>query len=472
MGLADRLAGVVGSSWVLRDPGETLPYECDGLTHLRCRPELVVLPGSSEEVAEVVSILHEERCPFLARGAGTGLSAGAVPPKGGVVVGLARLDRVLEIDPEERTAWVECGVTNAALGRAAEPYGLFYAPDPSSQVACTLGGNVAENSGGPHCYLYGQTVRHVLALKAVLADGTLVEAGDPLFDAPDPDLLAVLVGQEGTLAVVTEICVRLLPKPEAVRTLLAPFADVPAACRAVAETVRSGLRPSALEVLDGPTIEAVEASSYAAGYPAGAGAVLLVEFEGSNEEAEESAQRVRRLLEGLGALGVEEARDDVQRARLWKGRKGAFGALGRLAPDLYVQDAVVPRSALPEVIDRVLEIGRRFGVRLSNVFHAGDGNLHPNVSYDRRDEDETRRVVEAGAAILRLCVEAGGTLSGEHGIGLEKRDFLPLVFGPTDLEVQRRVKESFDPNGLLNPGKALPSTGGCKEIRSAAGPVA
>lgn len=461
-----RLRDIVGTEHVLVAKEQTFAYESDGITHLRSRPAAVVLPGSTEEVAAVVKVLAAGNVPFVARGAGTGLSGGALCPPEGVIVETARLRRVLSIDVANRFAVVECGVANAAVSVAARPFRLFYAPDPSSQVACTIGGNVAENSGGPHCFKYGATARHVLGLRCVMADGSIVDVGSPCGDDPGLDLVTILVGSEGTCAIVTEATLKLTPLTELTETLLAAFPSVETACEAVQRIIASGLEPSALEILDRLTIEAVEASVYAAGYPRDAGAVLLIEFDGTTPAVETSADRVATLCSALGALSLDRARDDAARLKLWKGRKGAFGAMGRLAPDLYVQDAVVPRSKLPEVLKRVVEIGVEYRVRLSNVFHAGDGNLHPNVSYDRRDADETRRVIAAGKAILEVCVAAGGSLSGEHGIGVEKRDYMDLVFSENDLSKMRAVRDAFNTNGLLNPHKVLPSTRSCVEAKA------
>ncbi|MFG0317035.1 MAG: FAD-binding oxidoreductase [Planctomycetota bacterium JB042] len=462
----DALRSIVGDAHVLSTAGETFAYECDGLTHLRSRPVAVVLPASTDEVARVARVLHDAGVPYVARGAGTGLSGGALCPEGGVVVETARMKRVLSVDAGNRIAVVECGVTNAAVSAAAAPHGLFYAPDPSSQIACTIGGNVAENSGGPHCFKYGATARHVRGLTAVLPDGEVIRVGAAHGDAPGYDLVGLLVGSEGTCAIVTEATLLLTPRPERVETLLAAFESVEVACEAVRRIIGAGIEPSALEILDRLTIEAVEASVFAAGYPKDAGAVLLLEFDGSAVATDEAAGRGEALCRELSALSLERARDEEQRLKLWRGRKGAFGAMGRLAPDLYVQDAVVPRSRLPEVLAAVIEIGRRYEIRLSNVFHAGDGNLHPNVSYDRRDADETRRVVEAGREILRVCVEAGGSLSGEHGIGVEKRDYMTFVFSEDDLAKMRAVRDAFNPTSLLNPHKVLPTTRSCVEAKA------
>jgi glycolate oxidase subunit GlcD len=461
--LLDTLRAIVGPAAVLSRPEELLVYEADGLTLQAHPPDAVVLPRTTEEVVAVVRACAEAGVPFVPRGAGTGLSGGAVAAEGGVVIECSRMDRILEVHPEDRYAVVQPGVVNAELSRAVAQRGLFYAPDPSSQAACTIGGNVAENAGGPHTLKYGTTTQHVLALELVLSDGEVAVLGSPSGVAPDLDLAGAVVGSEGTLGVVTRVWVRLVPRPEAVETLLAVFPDVVSSCRAVTKVVRSGLVPAALEIVDQRTIRAVEASVYAAGLPLDAGAVLLVELDGVAAAVAPQVERVRALCAAAGATRVEVARDEAERARFWRARKGAFGAMGRLAPDLYVHDAVVPRSKLPEILERVCEICDRHQLRLSNVFHAGDGNLHPNISFDRRDADELRRVLLAGEEILRTCVEAGGVITGEHGIGTEKRDLMPLLFGPDDLDAMARLRRAFDPERRSNPGKVLPTARFCVE---------
>jgi glycolate oxidase subunit GlcD len=448
---------------VLARPEELLVYEADGLTLGAHPPDAVVLPRTTEEVVAAVGACRDAGAPFVPRGAGTGLSGGAVAAEGGVVIECSRMDRILEVHPADRYAVVQPGVVNAELSRAVAVHGLLYAPDPSSQAACTIGGNVAENSGGPHTLKYGTTTHHVLALELVLPSGEVLVLGSPAGFAPDLDLAGAAVGSEGTLGVVTRIWVRLVPIPEAVETLLAIFPDVVSSCRAVTAIIRSGLVPAALEIVDQRTIRAVEASVYAAGLPTDAGAVLLVELDGVRAALPRQGERVRELCAAAGATRVELARDEAERARFWRARKGAFGAMGRLAPDLYVHDAVVPRTKLPEILARICEICDRHRLRLSNVFHAGDGNLHPNISFDRRDPDELRRVVAAGEEILRTCVEAGGVISGEHGIGTEKREYMPLLFGEADLAAMARLRRAFDPERRSNPGKIFPTTRFCVE---------
>ena len=462
-GLVDELRAVVGREFCLSRPEELFVYECDALTLHSARPTAVVLPRETGEVVRVVKACRRFGVPFVPRGAGTGLSGGAVALDGGVVIECSRMNRVLEMDPEDRYAVVQPGVINAEISKACAPFGLFYAPDPSSQFACTIGGNVAENSGGPHTLKYGTTTNHVLALQMVLPDGEVMRFGSAAGWEPGYDLVGAVVGGEGTLGVVTEVTVRLMPRPEAVETLLVIFADVVSACRAVGEVIRSGLVPAALEIIDRRTIEAVEASVYAAGLPLDAGAVLLVELDGAAVALPPQVEKVRAIVIANAATRVEVARDDEERQRFWRARRGAFGAMGRLAPDLYVHDAVVPLRRLPEVLEAVCAIGDRYGLKLSNVFHAGDGNLHPNISFDRRDRDELERVVAAGEEILRTCVEAGGVITGEHGIGTEKREYIRMVFSEEDLDAMRRLRAAFDPDRVCNPGKVFPTTRFCAE---------
>jgi glycolate oxidase subunit GlcD len=391
------------------------------------------------------------------RGAGTGLSGGALAREDAVIVGTARMRRILSLDPDNRIARVQPGVVNSHLGEAARPYGLYYAPDPASQTACTIGGNVAENSGGPHCLKYGVTSRYVTGLKVVIGDGRVLDLGGA---GQDPeaglDLVGLFIGSEGCFGFAAEIEVRLLPVPGAVRTLLGIFETVEDAARAVTAIVAAGLLPAALEIIDGPAIEAVEASAYAAGYPTDAGAALVVEFDGTEEGLDADAALAESCCHDAGAREVRRASDEAERTRLWQGRKKAFGAMGRIAPDLLVQDATVPRTRLPDVLKAVGEIGRRHRLTVGNVFHAGDGNLHPNILFDRRDADELARVEEASREIMAVCVEAGGTITGEHGVGVDKRKYMHLVHSATELAAMGGVRAVFDPEGLFNPGKVLP----------------
>jgi len=461
--LAQVLRGIVGDDRVLSRPEELFVYQCDGLTLHASDPSAIVFPRTREQVQAVVRACRSAGTPFVPRGAGTGLSGGALANDGAVVIECSRMNRILEVNAHDRTAVVEPGVINADLSRATAKHGLFYAPDPSSQLACTIGGNIAENSGGPHTLKYGTTTNHVLALELVLPDGELATLGSATGWCEGYDLVGAVVGSEGTLGVVTRATLRLSPIPEGVETLIAIFPDVVSACRCVSGIIESGLVPAALEIVDQRTIRAVEDSVYAAGLPRDAGAVLIVELDGPRVALSAQVERVREQADRNGASGVEVARDDAERQRFWRARKGAFGAMGRLAPDLYVHDAVVPRARLPEVLEAVCAIGDRYGLKLSNVFHAGDGNLHPNISFDRRDPDELARVLEAGSEILRTCVEAGGVITGEHGIGSEKREYMPLVFSEADLDAMKRLRATFDPDGVCNPGKIFPTTRFCAE---------
>jgi len=455
--LRRRLAACVGPEHVVADPARLLVYESDGLTQYRQAPLAVVLPGDTEELVEVVRAVHREGIPVVPRGAGTGLSGGALPVEGSVVVGTARLDRILELDPENRLARVQPGVVNSRLGVEARRHGLHYAPDPSSQSACTLGGNVAENSGGPHCLKYGVTSRYISGLTVVLDDGEVVELGGAARDpATGLDLVGIFVGSEGCFGIAAEIEVRLLPLPGGVRTLLGIFASVEEAARAVTGIVAEGLLPAALEIMDGASIRAVEASVYAAGYPTDAGAALVVEFDGTDAGLDEDVVRAVACCRDAGATDIQHTDDEGQRTRLWQGRKKAFGAMGRIAPDLLVQDATVPRTRLPEVLAEIMAIGARYDLHVANVFHAGDGNLHPKILFDRSDADELDRVERASKEMMQVCVDAGGTITGEHGVGVDKQKYMRLVHGEEELAAMSAVGAAFDPRGLFNPGKVLP----------------
>jgi glycolate oxidase subunit GlcD len=445
----------VGADAVLKDPDRLLVYESDGLTQYRVRPSAVVLPATTEEVQGVLSTLHNAGVPFVPRGAGTGLSGGALALGGAVVVGTARMNRILHVDPLNRRARVQPGVVNASLTRATLPHGLIYAPDPSSQSACTLGGNVAENSGGPHCLKYGVTSRYVTALEVVLPDGSRVALNGPGGE-DDLDLVGLFTGSEGCFGIATEIEVALIPVAEGVRTLLGIFETMEAAGQAVTDLMARGLLPAALEIVDQATIQAVEASVFAAGFPTDAGAALVVEFDGLEAGLDEDVAETVACLQAAGAREIQTAADEDARARLWAGRKKAFGAMGRIAPDLLVQDATVPRSRLPEVLARISEIGTRHRLTVANVFHAGDGNLHPNLLFDRQDPDELARVEAASAEIMAACIEVGGTITGEHGVGIDKRKYMPLIHSSEVLQAMADVRRVFDPARRCNPGKVLP----------------
>ncbi|MGD8600440.1 MAG: FAD-linked oxidase C-terminal domain-containing protein, partial [Gemmatimonadota bacterium] len=441
----------------VKDPNRLVVYESDGLTSYRVIPRAVVLPGSTDEVSAVAKLLHAQGIPVVPRGAGTGLSGGALPDPDGVVVGTARMNRILEIDTENRLARLQPGVINARLTEATRPHGLYYAPDPSSQSTCTLGGNVAENSGGPHCLKYGVTQRYVTGLTVVMAGGEVIRLGGAGHGARGGlDLVGLFVGSEGCFGIATEIEVALLPITEGVRTLLGIFDTMEAAGHAVTAIISEGLLPAALEIVDNATIRAVEASVYAGGFPVDAGAALVVEFDGTEAGLDADADAAAECMRAAGASEVRRATEEAQRAALWNGRKKAFGAMGRIAPDLLVQDATVPRTRLPEVLARITEIGERYDLKVANVFHAGDGNLHPNILFDRNDPDELGRVERASKEIMSLCVEVGGTITGEHGVGIDKRGYMKLVHGDVELDAMRSVKRLFDPDGLFNPGKVLP----------------
>jgi glycolate oxidase len=453
----DRFADVTET---IREPEQLRTYECDGLTGRRVVPALVALPATAAEVQAVVRICNAERVPFVARGAGTGLSGGALPVAEGIVISLARLDRILEVDLDRGEVVVEPGVANLDVTAAVAADGFYYAPDPSSQQVCTIGGNVAENSGGAHCLKYGFTVNHVLAADVVLPDGDLVELS--VWD-DGPDLLGVFIGSEGTLGIATRLRLRILRAPEAIRTLLAGFAHTDAAGEAVSAIVGAGIVPAAVEMMDALTIEAAEAA-VGADYPPGCGAVLIVELDGQLAQVEEETAQVEALCSAHGARELRIAADPLDRAAVWRGRKAAFAAMGRISPDYYVQDGVVPRTKLPEVLRRIEELSQRHGLRVGNVFHAGDGNLHPLVLYDSRVPGEAARAEELAATILELCVDAGGSITGEHGVGTDKACAMPLMFGKDDLAAMSRLRAAFDPNGLANPGKVFPTPRLCGEV--------
>ena len=453
--LAGRLAAITGPRWVRLRPAELRTYEADGLPTHAARPRLVVLPGNHEEVVRVVRALREAGVAWVARGAGTGLSGGALA-EDSVLLVLTRLNRILSIDPVRQRAVVEPGVVNARLSEAALPFGLHYAPDPSSQSACTIGGNVAENAGGPHCLKYGVTTNHVVALEVLLPDGQVMTLGSAQGEPWGPDLVGLFVGSEGMFGIALTITLRLVPLPPAIRTLLADFPTVRAASEAVGAIIARGIVPAALEMMDQACIRAVEASIYAAGYPTDAGAILLVELDGQPAGVAAESSEVEALLRRAGAHSVRAASTPAERARLWQGRKKAFGAVGRIAPDLVVQDAVVPRSALPDILDTVARIGRSYDLIISNVFHAGDGNLHPNISYDRREPGLAERVRLASREIMAACVAAGGSITGEHGVGADKIDYMPMIFDPASLQAMCDVRQVFDPDQRANPGKVVP----------------
>jgi glycolate oxidase len=460
--LAEEFTRICGPDAVLREPLQLLTYECDALPHLREKPALVVLPGSAAEVQAVVKLCARESLPFVARGHGTGLSGGALPVAGGVVISLARLNRVLDVDIANKRVTVEPGVTNLEITRRVSPFGYYYAPDPSSQQVCSIGGNIAENSGGAHCLKYGFTVHHVLAVEAVLPDGELIEIGSTLADAPGPDLLGLLIGSEGTLAVVTKAVVRILRRPESVQTLLAAFDTISAAGAAVSDIIGAGIVPAAVEMMDRLAIRAAEAAVHPNFPPADT--ILIVELDGPRAEVHELFATVEETCRRAGATTIEIAQDDEQRARIWKGRKAAFAAMGRVSPNYYVQDGVVPRTRLPEVLGRIRDLDERSGLRIGNVFHAGDGNLHPLICYDERIPGQAALAEQVAGEILTYCIEAGGSITGEHGVGADKRDYMPRMFSQDDLDVMQQMRDAIDPSRLCNPGKVLPTPRLCGEV--------
>ncbi|OGB92245.1 MAG: glycolate oxidase subunit GlcD, partial [candidate division NC10 bacterium RBG_16_65_8] len=454
--LAQAFREIVGPDGVVSNPDELRVYERDALTtEHRAMPDLVVLPTDTEQVSSVVRRCAAENVPIVPRGAGTGLSGGAIPVHGGVLIVLTRMNRILEIDLPNRMATVEAGCVNLAISRAVMPRGFFFAPDPASQQASTIGGNVAENAGGPHCLKYGATINHVLGATVVLPDGEIAHFGGRLADRPGYDLLGVFVGSEGTLGICTEVTVRLLPIPQAVKTILAVFRTIEDASNAVSDIIARGIIPVALEMIDQETTQAVEAYAKA-GYPLDAGAVLLIELEGPRAEIATEAVEVEAACRAHACLDLKVAQTETERALLWKGRKSAAGAFGRMTKNYYHQDAVVPRTKLAAVLREIAEIGSRFGVRVPNVFHAGDGNIHPLLCYDAAVPGQLERAMAAGDEIMRCCIRAGGTVSGEHGIGVEKRHYLRLMYTDEDLAAMRDIQRVLDPTGRCNPGKIFP----------------
>jgi glycolate oxidase len=456
------LRAALGEDAVLLSPEACAPFECDALTAHRHRPEVVVLPRSAEQVMEVLRSCRRHSTPVVARGAGTGLSGGALPVEGGVLLVLARLDRILEVDTVRRLARVQPGVTNLEISIAAAPHGLYYAPDPSSQVACTIGGNVAENSGGVHCLKHGLTVHNLLELRVATIEGEWLTIGAPIGEAPGLPLIALLTGSEGMLGVVVEVTVRLKPVPERVELLTAAFDDVRRCADAVGRIIASGIVPAGLEMMDAPAIRAAEAFARC-GYPLDAEALLLCELDGLAHDVESELRAAESLLRACGATTVRIAADAAERLRMWSGRKSAFPAVGRLAPDYFCMDGTIPRRSLADVLEGIARLSREAGLPVANVFHAGDGNLHPLILFDAGRSGEVERAELLGAEILELCVAAGGTVTGEHGVGVEKLGPMCSQFGPDEIEAFHAVKRAFDPEGLLNPGKAVPTLARCAD---------
>jgi glycolate oxidase len=460
--LIDELRKACGDDNVVTHPHQLRTYESDGLLRYRVTPRAVALPGSAEEVQAVLRACHEAEVPWVARGSGTGLSGGALPVEEGVVISVNRMNRVLEVDLPNQRLVVQPGVTNLDVSKAAGPT-HFYPPDPSSQIVCSIGGNVAENAGGAHCFKYGFTTNYVTGLELVLPDGELIQIGGKELDQPGYDLLGAFVGSEGTLGIATKITVRVVPVPEAVRTLVAFFADTSHAGRTVSGIVSAGIVPAAIEMMDSLAIEAAEGATHA-GYPADAGAALVVELDGSEAECEHRFEEVKELCDRNSATGIRVAQNEDERALIWKARKAAFAAMGRVSTHYYVQDGVIPRTRLPEVLERIEELSREYGMRVANVFHAGDGNLHPLVCYDGHTEGEAERAEELSGKILTACVDAGGSITGEHGVGFDKKGYMPRMFDEPDFDAFQRLRCAFDPAGMANPGKVMPTPRLCGEV--------
>ena len=461
--LINKLSRILDTDSLLYKEEDLRPYECDGLSAYRQLPMLVALPKNIEEVQSIVKICHYHNTPVIARGAGTGLSGGALPLETGVLLSLARLNKILAIDQDNLLATVQPGVRNLAISEAVTELGLYYAPDPSSQIACTIGGNVAENSGGVHCLKYGLTVHNISQIKIITIDGELLTIGSHAMDAAGYDLLALFTGSEGMLGIIVEVTVKLLPQPETAQVILASFNDIEVAGRAVSDIIAAGIIPAGLEMMDNPAIRAAEDFVHA-GYPTDAAAILLCELDGTIEEVEEQITCVRKVLNNSGVINIRTAENEAERQQFWKGRKAAFPAVGRIAPDYYCMDGTIPRKKLPWVLKSISELSEQYNLAVANVFHAGDGNLHPLILYDANKPGELERTEEFGGKILELCIKAGGSITGEHGIGMEKINQMCIQFSTTELEQFHAVKAAFDPLGLLNPGKAVPTLHRCAEF--------
>ncbi len=459
---AEELFHILGSDGVISSPEELIAYECDGLTGYRIKPIFVVLPRSANEVSDVIKLCNKENVPFVPRGAGTGLSGGALPVEDGVLISLSRMNRILEIDIQNQRVVAEPGVVNLSVSNAVSGSGYYYAPDPSSQLVCTIGGNVAENSGGVHCLKYGVTTNHVLGLEVVLPDGEIVEFGGKTLDNPGYDLVGLFVGSEGLLGIVTKVTLRILRKPESIRTILGAFEKIEDAGAAVSGITARGIIPAGLEIMDNLSIRAVEEAVHP-GYPREAGAIILVELDGPSAEVEAQMPLVIEVLEENRTKELRVAKDAEERALFWKGRKSAFAAMGRISPDYYVQDGVIPRTKLAWVLSEIEKLSVRYGLRVANVFHAGDGNLHPLILYEASKTGELEKAEELAGEILSVCVDAGGSITGEHGVGYDKKRFMPLMFSEQDLDTMYLVRCAFDPKGLCNPGKLFPTPRSCVE---------
>nr|WP_235937675.1 FAD-linked oxidase C-terminal domain-containing protein [Marinobacter caseinilyticus] len=455
----------IDPAFVITDEETLKPYECDGLSMYCVMPLMVVLPETVDQVQEVMRVCHRYQIPVVARGAGTGLSAGALPDAGGVVLSLAKFNRILDIDPMARSARLQSGVRNLAISEAASEYGLYYGPDPSSQIACTIGGNVGENSGGVHCLKYGLTTHNILSVEMITVEGERVVIGSDGLDSCGMDLLALITGSEGLLGIITEIQVKLLPTPEIARVVMAGFDSVDNGGDAVGGIIAQGIIPAGLEMMDSHAIKAVEDFTHA-GYPVEAEALLLCEVDGTKEEVQEHIEKVEALFRDFGATSIRTSKDEAERALLWKGRKNAFPAMGRISPDYYCMDGTIPRAHLADVLNAMQDMSKQYGLRVANVFHAGDGNLHPLILFDANKPGEFERAEAFGSSILQLCVEVGGCITGEHGVGIEKIRQMPMQFTDQEIEQLNAVKEAFDPRGTLNPGKGVPTLRNCQEYRA------
>ncbi|MED5052143.1 FAD-linked oxidase C-terminal domain-containing protein [Anoxybacillus rupiensis] len=462
----ENLAKIVGTSAILYKKEDLLAYDCDGFTIHRHLPKAVVFPNSAEEVAQIVKYCHEHDLPFLARGAGTGLSGGAIPLNGEVIISLTKMKRLVSVDLENRRAVVEPGFINLKLTHSIADKGYYYAPDPSSQYCCTIGGNVAENAGGAHCLKYGVTTNHILGLEVVLPNGEMIEIStNGVLDPPGYDLLGILTGSEGTLGIVTKITVRILKNPEAKQTVLAYFDKVSDASQAVSDIISAGIVPAALEMMDKTAIEGVEAAAFPVGHPKDIEALLLIEVDGISAGIDEQIQEILKVCRSRNVREVKVAQDEKERERWWANRKTGFGAMGAISPDYLVQDGVIPRSKLPEVLERIRQISEKYGLRIANIFHAGDGNLHPLVLFDSRKPGETEMALAAGSECLQACADAGGSITGEHGVGIEKREEMRFIFSDEEIAAQTNIRDVFNPKNLLNAGKLFPTPGRCVEVK-------
>lgn len=460
--IKNKLEKILDADAVISSEEELIAFECDGLTYYRVKPLFVVLPSTTEQVSEVIKLCYEEEIPFVPRGAGTGLSGGALPNKEGILISLSKMNKILEVDIPNRLVVVQPGVVNLWVTEAVSSSGFYYAPDPSSQIVCTIGGNVAENSGGVHCLKYGVTTNHVLGVEMVLPNGEIVQIGGKTQDNPGYDLLSLVIGSEGLLGIVTKVILKILKKPEAVKTLFASFANIEQAGSSVSGIIASGVIPAGMEIMDNVSIRAVQ-TSINAGYPEDAGAILLVELDGLISEVETQLPMVEEILKENSAIEIRIAKDEIERELFWKGRKSAFAAMGKVSPEYYVQDGVIPRSKLAHVLAEINKLSQKFNLTVANVFHAGDGNLHPLILYNSSNPGEFEKVEEFAGEILRACVKAGGSITGEHGVGYDKKNHLSIMFSEQDLDTMNLIRCSFDRKGICNPGKVFPTPRTCVE---------